>query len=63
LTAALPLLERAERVVLAGVTEGADDLPQTPKHLAWQLGWHGIAAESREIGGKGEAKLPVFILH
>jgi nucleotide-binding universal stress UspA family protein len=53
LAAALPLLERAKKVVLASVTEGDSVVPQTLKHLAWQLAWHGISAESRVIEGKG----------
>ena len=52
LTAALPLLERAKKVVLVSVTEGVGVMPQTLKHLAWQLAWHGIAAESHLIEGK-----------
>jgi nucleotide-binding universal stress UspA family protein len=56
LTAALPLLERARKVVLASVTEGDTAIPQTLKHLAWELAWHGIAAETHIIDGKkGEA--------
>lgn len=52
LTAALPLLERAKKVVLVSVTEGGSVMPQTLKHLAWQLAWHGIAAEPCVIEAK-----------
>jgi nucleotide-binding universal stress UspA family protein len=56
LTAALPLLERAKKVVLVNATESGDVMLQNLKHLAWQLAWHGIAAEPRVIEGKsGEA--------
>ena len=52
LTASLPLLERAKKVVLVSVTEGDTVMPQTLKHLVWQLAWHGIAAEARIVEGK-----------
>ncbi len=52
ITAAMPLLERAKKVVLVSVTEGDAVMPQNLKHLVWQLAWHGIAAESRIIEGK-----------
>jgi nucleotide-binding universal stress UspA family protein len=56
LTAALPLLERAKKVILLSVAEGDGTMAQNLKHLVWQLAWHGIAAESRVIEGKsGEA--------
>jgi nucleotide-binding universal stress UspA family protein len=51
-TAALPLLERAKKVVLVSVTESNTAMPQSLKHLAWQLAWHGIAAQTRVIDGK-----------
>lgn len=56
LTAALPLLERAKKVVLVAVTQDDGLAPQTLKHLAWQLAWHGVSADTRIIEGKaGEA--------
>jgi nucleotide-binding universal stress UspA family protein len=52
LTAAMPLLERAQRVVLISVTE--DNQAGTPalKHLASQLAWHGINPEFHILDGK-----------
>jgi nucleotide-binding universal stress UspA family protein len=52
LAAAMPLLECAKRVVLLSISEGEDTMAQAHKHLAWQLAWHGISAESRIIEGK-----------
>lgn len=49
LSAAMPLLCRAQRVVIIGVVEEADGVLDGLKHLAHQLAWHGIAAETRLI--------------
>ncbi len=49
LTAAMPLLCRAQRVVIIGVVEKADGVLEGLEHLAHQLAWHGIAAETRLI--------------
>ncbi len=51
LAAAFPLLEAAKKVVLVSITEGEREMQQSLKHLAWQLAWHGIAAESWVIDG------------
>ncbi len=62
LAAALPLLKLAHRVVLVGVAEDGCAMPQTLDHLAGQLAWHGIAAESRVIAEKAAgaaAQLPI----
>ena len=53
LTAAMPLLERAKKVVLVSVTEDDSTVPQALKHLVWQLAWHGIAALTHIVRGKG----------
>jgi nucleotide-binding universal stress UspA family protein len=50
LNAAMPLLQRAKRVVLVGVAED-HDAPPTLNHVARQLGWHGVAAEECLSGG------------
>ncbi|QIG51037.1 hypothetical protein G5V57_26895 [Nordella sp. HKS 07] len=42
LTAALPLLKAADRVVLLNVPEDADKASDTLSELSDQLGWHGI---------------------
>ncbi len=49
LSAAMPLLCRARRVVIIGVVEEADGVLDCLGHLAHQLAWHGIAAETRLI--------------
>lgn len=47
LTAAMPLLAQAERVVLIAVRETGDAGPEGVDHLARRLAWSGIAAEAR----------------
>jgi len=51
-TAALPLLVRAERVVLAGVEEKDPSLKDGLAALSRQLLWHGIAATIEYIPAK-----------
>ena len=46
LAAAIPLLQRAQRVVLVGIAEQHHAAPDLG-HLAQQLRWHGISAETR----------------
>lgn len=45
LTAAMPLLARASRVILLNVTQEMDHARPRLDHLARQLSWNGIAAE------------------
>lgn len=47
LSAALPLLAKAQRVVVANVLEEADLPPQSLRAVARYLAFHGIAAETR----------------
>jgi nucleotide-binding universal stress UspA family protein len=47
LSAALPLLARAERVVVVSVSEGAQDTDEPLRAVARHLALHGIAAEHR----------------
>src|SRR5262245_43373693 len=47
LSAALPLLAKAQRVVVANVIEEADQPPQSLHGVARYLAFHGIAAETR----------------
>ncbi len=54
LAAAMPLLRRAQRVVLVGVAEGGAAAPEALDHLMRQLAWHGIAAETRVSGDKSK---------
>jgi nucleotide-binding universal stress UspA family protein len=48
--AAMPLLKRAERVVLVGIAEDDAAGPEALDHLVRQLTWHGIVAETRLSG-------------
>jgi nucleotide-binding universal stress UspA family protein len=60
LTAAIPLLQRARRVVLVNIAEG-DARPGILEAAARRLAWHGIVAETRLIGDKSrpaEVHLP-----
>jgi nucleotide-binding universal stress UspA family protein len=54
LNAALPLLTRANRVVLATVDEGDSPAPEALDHLVRQLAWDGIAAETRRTSNKSK---------
>ena len=65
LAASLPLLARARRVVLVGIAEEGNAMPQTLGHLIEQLRWHGISAESQLITGKAQTaavQLPLAAL-
>jgi len=55
LAAALPLLERARRVVLLSVEESHAATLETLEHLAQRLKRHGIAAETRFLAGKSKS--------
>jgi nucleotide-binding universal stress UspA family protein len=52
LTAAMPLLIEAERVVVAEIIEG-DPSANDAAAVATQLKWHGLRAESRTIRADG----------
>ncbi len=49
LSAAYPLLEKAEKVILLNMIEGEAGMPQSLEHLARRLKWHGISAETRSL--------------
>lgn len=52
LTAALPLLKRAHKVVVVGVAEDAGVTPGVLEDVARQLRWHGVSAETRAVGNR-----------
>ena len=52
LTAALPLMKGARRVVLVNVEEDRAPMVEDLEHLVRQLQWHGIAAEPLSISRK-----------
>ena len=64
-SAALPLLKRAEQVILLGVTEAGSAPPEALRDLGRQLAWHGIRAETRVIGegAQGVAQLAQAAVH
>jgi len=58
MTAAMPLLEKAQRVVILTAAENGDDgklAAISTKRLADQLAWHGIPAEVRSIAPGADA--------
>jgi nucleotide-binding universal stress UspA family protein len=50
-TAAMPLLVRAERVSLVTIDEGPAQAGKAGADMARQLGWHGIKSDTKEITG------------
>ncbi len=51
LTAALPLMKCAQRVVLVNVGEPHSATPHDLDRVAAQLSWHGVIAEARHLTG------------
>jgi nucleotide-binding universal stress UspA family protein len=51
LSAALPLLKKARKVIIVSISEKQSANPEDLKDLANRLAWHGVAAESRLIVG------------
>jgi nucleotide-binding universal stress UspA family protein len=49
LSAAMPLLRKADRVVIANVREPADDPADSMNDVARHLAWHGIDTEVRRV--------------
>jgi len=61
LTAAMPILQAAQRVVVLGVAENDQAVAGSLDDLVRQLRWHGIDAQSRVIArkaGKAAVELP-----
>jgi nucleotide-binding universal stress UspA family protein len=55
LTAALPILVNAQRVILTRVEDGDGAQGRDLDDLAKQLAWHGITAEMQAIGADGRS--------
>ena len=56
LAAAMPLLAKAEKIVVLSVTEGHEPAGSSLKRLAAQLAWHGLKTSARRIeAGKSGA--------
>jgi nucleotide-binding universal stress UspA family protein len=53
LRAAMPLLTKANRVVIANVPEPADESVDSANDVARHLAWHGIDAEVRRVARNG----------
>lgn len=49
LSAAYPILEQAERVILLNIVEGESGIPGSLDHLAQRLKWHGMRVETRSL--------------
>jgi nucleotide-binding universal stress UspA family protein len=49
LGAAWPLLEKADKVILLHIVEDEPIVPESLKHLAEQIEWHGITAQIKVI--------------
>jgi len=63
LGAAMPLLERAKRVILLSMVEEAAASREALEHLAGELAWHGITAQVQLSAGSGPAteRLPQLV--
>lgn len=61
MTAAMPLLRRATRVLIATVAEGASDDAAEARALAEELAWSGIAAQA--IAARPEGRPVPDVLH
>ena len=59
-TAAMPLLEKARRVIVAMIREDSGDTSKSGEAVAKQLRWHGIAAETRTMSARGGQPLDVL---
>jgi nucleotide-binding universal stress UspA family protein len=55
LSAAMPLLTKAQRVIVVGVREGRAPEPGAIEDLVDQLAWHGIAADSQVLSRDGRS--------
>lgn len=55
LGAAWPLLEKAKELILLSLLDEAQGTPRFLEHLALQLRWHGIKAETRVVSGQPHA--------
>jgi nucleotide-binding universal stress UspA family protein len=61
LTAALPLMKCAQRVVLVNVGEPHSATPRDLDRVAAQLSWHGIFAEVRHLTGTPKSASQVLL--
>ena len=54
-TAAMPLLAKAERAIFTSVAEKNDDLAEAMNDIVRQFAWSGVAAEAKVIAPDGRA--------
>lgn len=54
-TAAMPLLAKAKKIVVISAVEASDTVPGDPGKLVRQLGWHGFNAEGRTVTPVGQS--------
>ena len=59
-TAAMPLLRRADRVVIAAVNEDVPETDAAVQHLVAQLAWSGVNAEATLLDPGGRPVAPVL---
>jgi nucleotide-binding universal stress UspA family protein len=62
LSAALPLLKLANRVVLMNVAESETGTPRDLDRVAKQLSWHGIFAETKHMPGAAKTATQVLLV-
>jgi nucleotide-binding universal stress UspA family protein len=60
-SAAMPLLTNARRVVVVGVEEGCAQAPGALDAVVDQLAWHGIDAESQALTRDGRPTIEVLV--
>jgi nucleotide-binding universal stress UspA family protein len=60
-SAAMPLLTSARRVVVVGVEEGGAPRPGALDAIVDQLAWHGVDAESRAVRRDGRSTIEVLV--
>ncbi len=60
LGAAMPLLAKADRIIIVGVAENGDVASGALKGLADQLAWHGIAARTGIVTGDPSVPAALF---
>ncbi|MEX1152428.1 universal stress protein [Parvibaculum sp.] len=54
-TAAMPFLEKAKKIVVISAVEAGDTTPRHPERLVRQLGWHGLDVEGRTVTPAGRS--------
>ena len=61
-TAAMPLLAKAKKIVVISAVEASDTAPGDPGKLVRQLGWHSFHAEGRTVTPAGQSASEAVML-